>query len=803
MLDSKGKIVGTVGVSADITAQKEGQAQIERMQNELRSNNQLLHTILENMPCGLSVYDANNQLIAANTELKTLFGYPATLLEDGPIPLRRLLQISAATGEYGPGDPEDAVTQGMAWTEFTDNAQFERVRGNGKHVEVRLARLPGGGFISTHTDITARREAEREARLNAELLRRAIDATHDAFVLYGPDDRLVLCNDRYKELHALSADLFVAGARFEDIIRAGVALGQYEAAIGREEEWIAQRMQSHRQPKSQILQRLADGRTLRIVESQMDGGYTVGICMDITELTRAGEEAQRARELAEAATLSKSQFLANMSHEIRTPMNGILGMLDLLRRTALDGRQAEYAAKARSAARSLLALLNDILDFSKIEAGKFELDAHPFMLDDMLQSLAAIVSANIADKPVEAIFDIDAALPALFVGDVVRLQQVLVNLLGNAIKFTLSGQIVLRIRMLSREGEQVALAIDVIDSGIGISAEDQLTIFDSFTQAESSSTRRFGGTGLGLSISQRLVGLMGGELRVTSEPGAGSCFGFEIELRAPQALQPSDANGPPLNVVVLDAHAGAQDALLRMCGGLGWKAYGAATVHAACALIAARSATAPVHAIFVDWKVVRHDGLYKLKRAAAAAAQAQGVAPILVMLITAHGLDVLSNLDEMSSDDTDAFLLKPFTAVALCTSVENARSPQEATELISNTRRLEGMRVLVAEDNLTNQQVALELLEAEGALVKVASNGEEAVALVADKAHDFDVVLMDMQMPVMDGLAATARIRTSLGRTDLPIYAMTANAMAADRDACLAAGMNGHIAKPFDLGEGG
>ncbi len=376
---------------------------------------------------------------------------------------------------------------------------------------------------------------------------------------------------------------------------------------------------------------------------------------------------------AKEASVAKSHFLANMSHEIRTPMNAILGMLALLRKTELTERQADYAIKTEGAARSLLSLLNDILDISKAEAGKIELDPIPFSLDQMAQDILVILSANLTNKPVELRFNIADDVPRYLLADSFRLQQIIINLGSNAIKFTERGTVDINITQDYSSDTHTYLHVSVKDSGIGIAPENQAKIFSGFTQAESSTTRRFGGTGLGLAISQHLVSLMGGTLSLTSQLGEGSCFYFSISL------------------------------------------------------------------------------------------------PLL-------------SEEEIAALKQDV-----------------AKKSHQHTE-----KRLEHLRILLVEDNVNNQQIAVELLEAEGALLQVANHGEEALTILSGNLHTqhsagFDLILMDLQMPVMDGLTATHAIRTQLGLSSLPIVAMTSNAMASDREVCINAGMNEHVGKPFDL----
>lgn len=649
----------------------------------------------------------------------------------------------------------------------------------------------------------AETRAEGDARRSAELLRGAIDVLDEAFVLFDPDDRLVLWNDKFVQLLDLSTDVLVKGATFEHIIRTGAQRGQYAAAVGRVEEWVAERMVTHRSGSANLVQRLGDGRSLRVVERKLPDGHTVGFRIDITELVQATEAAQEAAQ-------SKSQFLANMSHEIRTPMNAILGMLKLLHNTDLSARQLDYVSKTEGAAKSLLGLLNDILDFSKIDAGKMELDPQPFVLEHMLRELSVILSANVGDKPVEVLFDIDPAVPKALVGDAMRLQQVLINLGGNAIKFTAQGEVVVQIKVLSQTAAGATLRIAVRDSGIGIAPENQQKIFEGFSQAEASTTRRFGGTGLGLSICRRLVTMMGGELGLDSVLGQGTTFYFTLTLATGDVVDGSAAsvNGmKELRVLAVDDNLVARELLRSMATSLGWTVDVANNGDEAVALVQARSTTGqpPYQAIFMDWNMPGMDGwetIAHIQRAISTSV-ADTPAPITVM-VSAHGREMLAQRSAQEQAQLHAFLVKPITATMLFDAVADARAgrsnvrskPREKT---NKPQRLQGLRLLVVEDNPINQQVARELLSNEGALVQLADNGQLGVEAVAAARPPFDAVLMDIQMPVMDGYAATDAIRQQLGITDLPIIAMTANAMASDRAACLAAGMNDHVGKPFDL----
>ena len=792
---AEGLPVRLVGAFQDITARR-------LLDEQLRRSNEIMAGVIENLPCGLSVLDADLRLVAQNAEFRRLLDLPDQLFAGAETGFEQIIRFNAERGEYGPGNVDAIVAPIVERARHPTPHQFERLRPNGMAMEVRGAPMPGGGFVTTYTDISARRRAEAETARAQAVLRAAIGALDDAFALFDPDDRLVLCNQRYKDLYPLCADLMLPGHSFEQIVRTGAERGQYPEAVGRVDAWMAERMAIHALDFSRLIQPLADGRTLRIIERRMPDGHTVGYRVDITAFVQA-------TEAAEAASRSKSQFLANMSHEIRTPMNAILGMLKLLQNTPLTARQLDYASKTEGAARALLGLLNDILDFSKVEAGKMTLDPRPFRPDRLLRDLSMILSANVGSKDIEVLYDIDPALPQGLFGDDMRLQQVLINLGGNAIKFTSVGQVVLRLGVTDLSDDDVLLDVAVSDSGIGIAPENQGHIFSGFSQAEASTTRRFGGTGLGLAICQRLVGLMGGELRVASVFGAGSTFSFQLRLplaavadAAPLApLRPEMGS---LQTLIVDDNASARELLARMVESLGWQADVAASGAEAIALVEARAAAGGSYqVVLVDWMMPALDGWETSQRLR----QMPGVATTsLIVMVTAHGRAVLAERSAQEQALLNGFLVKPVTASMLFDTVADARAALVQPDHLSrpaatSSRRLQGLRLLVVEDNLNNQQVAQELLEDEGATVMLADTGALGVAAVAAAMPPFDVVLMDLQMPVMDGYTAAAQIRQrlGLGLATLPIIAMTANAMASDREACLAAGMNDHVGKPFDL----
>ncbi|HYD30502.1 MAG TPA: response regulator, partial [Azospirillaceae bacterium] len=530
----------------------------------------------------------------------------------------------------------------------------------------------------------------------------------------------------------------------------------------------------------------------------------VMVFRDISDRRRGEMALKLALTTAEAANRAKSEFLANMSHEIRTPMNAILGLTHLLQQTDLSARQSDYAQKIRVSANSLLGLLNDILDFSKVEAGKLELERTEFRLDELFQNLATIVSTSAQDRDIEVLFTIDPAVPVDLVGDPLRLQQVLINLAGNAIKFTHEGEVVVSVTAQSATPDRVVLTFSVRDTGIGIADEQQARLFLAFSQGDSSTTRRYGGTGLGLAISSRLVTLMGGTMSVESSPGEGSDFRFTAVFGRPglplgtAARQAAPRN---LRVLVVDDNPTARDIMVNMVASLGWSAVAVDSGSAALAELERSAAEDRRYdLVLMDWQMPGMDGLEAARRMREA--RPSGQLPIII-IVTAFTRERVASA--AGSLDLAGIMVKPVTPSLLLDAVTNAYGNGKAGGTDAApvrqpaSRRLEGMSLLLVEDNAINQEVAREILERAGAGVTVAGNGREAITCVAGADRPFNAVLMDLQMPEMDGFETTRHLRADPRHAALPIIAMTANAMASDREACLAAGMNDHVPKPLDV----
>ncbi len=818
--DEQGTVIGMFGISRDISERDAAEQQLRK-----------LSLAVEQSPTGVLITDVAGRIDYVNDAYLRMSGHSRGelvgqmphILAPGQLapPLHAEAERRFALGQPWQGQLDNKRKDGTDFTEWVHIAPIRQADGSTSH------------FLAIIEDITDRRHIEQElaqhrhhleelvsertlalqsaiaARTASERFAHSIADNQPNLVSYWDCNlRCAFANRHYAAWVGLPGTEII-GRQLGEVLGETVAARNraFHAAVLRgEPQSFEEDLHSH------------DGRSghflTHFVPDQPDGvlqGFFV-VAVDIgrvkeTEqrLQQLNAELVRARDRAEEANLAKSAFLANMSHEIRTPMNAILGLTHLMQRDGRDAAMGERLDKVAGAAHHLMDIINDVLDLSKIEAGKLSLEQADFSLDALLQRTFSLVADRAHAKGLELVQHTHA-LPAVLHGDATRLSQALLNLLGNAIKFTERGAVVLQGELLEQDADQVRVRFTVRDTGIGIAPDKLDRLFTAFEQADSSTTRRFGGTGLGLAITRHLARLMQGDVTVESVAGQGSSFSFTATLAPGRgALAPPPApRWPGLRALVVDDLDSARAAQVSMLQACGCVVDGVAD--GAAALDACRAAEArqqPYALVLLDADMPGMDGTACAQRLRAAwPAQA----PLLLQL-TAGPAQAGAGLAGPAM--FDAHLAKPVTLQSLRSTLQRLLAPSSALPLpppdgrlpAAEQRRparasLQGLRVLLAEDNPVNQEVAVGLLRAVGAQVDVVGDGLEAV--VHARAQPYDLILMDMQMPVMDGLQATALIRREAAHGRTPILAMTANAFSDDRDNCLAAGMNDHIAKPVD-----
>jgi PAS domain S-box-containing protein len=793
-----GMITGAVVTVVDITERK-------RTEEKLQASERLFRSIFENAQLGIGLFKIDSQEHVSNHALHEMLGYTGE-------ELNRLGQWDKIV------PPEERISCAQRYADLIqgtrDTDEYEQrfirrdgriVVGNGKFQLLRDAAGMPQYIVGLTEDITERKRTQEALQEREQLFRSIFENAPVGISLYNVPKAQYFTNRAMHQMLGYTHEDLDSIEKWDLIVhpdeRASGAKRYAELFEGKHDydEW-----------EQRFIRRdgrlvIADGSFSVVRDAAGKPLYLLNMTKEITDRKQAEADLLTAKEQAVAATQAKSDFLANMSHEIRTPMNAILGMTHLALKTELTPKQRDYLTKTRIAAQALLGIINDILDFSKIEAGKLDIETIEFRLDQVLDNLSSVVSQKAQDKNLEFLIAAPHDMPPNLIGDPLRLGQVLINLVNNAVKFTDRGEVVVTVALEEKVSERVKLKVSVRDSGIGMTPEQTARLFQAFSQADTSTSRKYGGTGLGLSISKRLVELMGGEIWVESNYGLGSTFLFTawFGIGSPEPERKRfipDLAG--VRALVVDDNTHAREILTDALRVFALRVDSVSSGENAVREIAAADAQDPYRLVLMDWHMPGMDGL-EASRIIKRDHRLQHI-PKIVM-VTAFGReDIRTKAEEIG---VDSYLLKPVNSSLLydtlvdlfgIAGLEGYRSLLKKDD--THAHDATGIRILLVEDNEMNQQVATELLQSAGAIVTVANHGGEAVGILTagDQAPPFDMVFMDLQMPEMDGHTAARLIRAQPRLQGLPIIAMTAHALVEEHQRCLDAGMNDHVSKPID-----
>ncbi|WP_440905454.1 response regulator [Catenovulum sp. SX2] len=778
-----------------LKARDELEDKVEERTAELSKSQTQLYNLIESAPDPMIVTNDKGEISIVNRRAEDMFGYERSeLLGKAVETLLPEVYRQAHVGHRA------SYLKRPEFRGMRQNRNLEALTKSGRLIPVEISLSPietdeGLLVASSLRDITDRKAAEKAIAESRQLLQTVIDNSPALIYLKDLDGRYILVNKEWRRVTNLSLDELM-GHTDQQLFPAKMA-----AEFAKNDHEVAESLETLQTEETLTHE---DGRvevfmSYKFPVHDADGNLMAvgGISTDITELVQA-------REFANEANRAKSDFLANMSHEIRTPMNAIIGMSHLALQTDLDRKQRNYIDKVHRSAESLLGIINDILDFSKIEAGKLDIEKVPFRLEDVLDDLTNLVGLKAEEKGIELHYSVAPEMPLALIGDPLRLGQILVNLGNNAVKFTeTGGEVVVSLWAEAIEQDQFILNCCVKDTGIGMSPSQQKKLFQSFSQADSSTTRKYGGTGLGLTICKKLTEMMNGEIWVESELNVGSRFCFKVAMTKQKKeltnYSVDSARLGVLRILVVDDNATARDIFSKMLTSFGFRAEQAEDGESALAILLQTNEADPFHLVIMDWKMPGMDGVSTAK-----AIQAQLSYVPSIIMVTAYGKE--DAINAAADVDIKGFLTKPITPSSMLDGILLAMGKEVARPVNTDTTdelakqaaaSLHGAKILLVEDNEMNQELAVELLSLNHIRVELATNGKEAIEMLSN--HVYDGVLMDCQMPVMDGYTATRQIRLKPEFKDFPIIAMTANAMAGDREKVLDAGMNDHIAKPINV----